>query len=43
MLRLKLVFAAAALMAGAAFASPTVPKNGAEYTTLKTPQPGSGT
>ena len=39
MLRLKLVFAAAALMAGAAFASPTAPKNGAEYTTLKTPQP----
>ncbi|MBP1208189.1 thiol:disulfide interchange protein DsbA [Duganella sp. 1411] len=39
MLRLKLVFAAAALMAGAAFASPTAPKNGAEYTTLKAPQP----
>ncbi|MQA21010.1 thiol:disulfide interchange protein DsbA/DsbL [Rugamonas rivuli] len=39
MLRLKLAVAAAALLAGAAFASPTAPKNGAEYTTLKTPQP----
>ena len=39
MLRLKLVVAATALLAGAAFASPTAPKNGAEYTTLKTPQP----
>jgi len=39
MLRLKLAVAATALLAGAAFASPTAPKNGAEYTTLKTPQP----
>ena len=39
MLRLKLVVVAAALLAGSAFASPTAPKNGAEYTTLKTPQP----
>ena len=39
MLRLKLAVAAVALLAGAAFASPTAPRNGAEYTTLKTPQP----
>jgi thiol:disulfide interchange protein DsbA len=41
MQRLKLMAAAALLMAGAvtAFASPTAPRNGAEYTTLKTPQP----
>lgn len=39
MLRLKLAVAATALLAGAAFASPTAPKNGAEYITLKTPQP----
>ena len=39
MLRLKLAVAAVALLAGAAFASPAAPRNGAEYTTLKTPQP----
>jgi thiol:disulfide interchange protein DsbA len=39
MLRLKLAVAAAALLAGTAFASPTAPRSGAEYTTLKTPQP----
>ena len=39
MLRLKFAVAAVALLAGAAFASPTAPRNGAEYTTLKTPQP----
>ena len=38
--RLKIAaFAAAVLLAGAAFATPTAPRNGAEYTTLKTPQP----
>jgi len=38
--RLKIVaFAAAVLLAGAAFATPTAPRNGAEYTTLKAPQP----
>jgi len=36
---LRLALAAAALIAGAAFASPTDPKNGAEYTTLSAPQP----
>ena len=42
MLRRKLfiaVAAAAAMLAGSAFATPTAPKNGAEYTTLKNPQP----
>jgi thiol:disulfide interchange protein DsbA len=39
MLRLKLAVAAAALLAGAAFASPTAPRSGAEYITLKSPQP----
>ena len=39
MLRLKLAVAAVALMAGSAFATPTAPKSGAEYITLKTPQP----
>ena len=38
--RLKIAaFAAAVLLAGAAFATPTAPRNGAEYTTLKAPQP----
>jgi len=38
--RLKIAaFAAAFLLAGAAFATPTAPRNGAEYTTLKAPQP----
>lgn len=36
---LRLALAAVALIAGTAFASPTDPKNGAEYTTLSTPQP----
>ena len=31
--------AVAAMFAGTAFATPTAPKSGAEYTTLKTPQP----
>jgi thiol:disulfide interchange protein DsbA len=39
MLRLKFAVAAVALLAGAAFASPAAPRNGAEYITLKTPQP----
>jgi protein dithiol oxidoreductase (disulfide-forming) len=42
MLRRKLfiaVAAATAMLAGSAFATPTAPKSGAEYTTLKNPQP----
>jgi thiol:disulfide interchange protein DsbA len=36
---LSLVLATASLIAGNALASPTAPKNGAEYTTIATPQP----
>lgn len=36
---LRFALAAVALIAGTAFASPTDPKNGAEYTTLSAPQP----
>jgi thiol:disulfide interchange protein DsbA len=36
---LKIALVVAGLCAATAFASPTAPRNGAEYTTLKTPQP----
>jgi thiol:disulfide interchange protein DsbA len=36
---LKIALMVAGLCAATAFASPTAPRNGAEYTTLKTPQP----
>ena len=36
---LRFALVAAALVAGFANASPTDPRNGAEYTTLATPQP----
>lgn len=47
MLRRKLFIAAAAtavaaMLSGGAFATPTAPRNGAEYTTLKNPQPVQG-
>ncbi|MBV7537021.1 thiol:disulfide interchange protein DsbA/DsbL [Duganella sp. sic0402] len=36
---MKIALVVAGLCAATAFASPTAPRNGAEYTTLKTPQP----
>ncbi|MYM35568.1 thioredoxin domain-containing protein [Duganella sp. FT94W] len=36
---IKIALVVAGLCAATAFASPTAPRNGAEYTTLKTPQP----